>query len=193
MITYNNKKLKQLLDRDYNGNKMLLRRTIGGNNETITRYVNGEDIYIGKLVTICNRLGYDIEEFFIRDDESPLRLPAPAMKMPAWQATSGQEGWGADGQQGQHPPYAFAEAQRDSEREKNALLVQHARELADVQVAERERECQRLREELEAVRERLLDAYQQIGLLKAQAMPLPSTSAHGVVNEKTASYTTKTK
>ena len=193
MITYNNKKLKQLLDRDYNGNKMLLRRTIGGNNETITRYINGEDIYIGKLVTICNRLGYDIEEFFIRDDESLLRLPVPAMKMPAEQATAGQEGWGADGQQGRHPSYAFAEAQRDSEREKNALLVQHARELAEVQVAERERECQRLREELEAVRERLLDAYQQIGLLKAQAMPLPSTSAHGVVNEKPASYATKTK
>lgn len=63
--SYNKKKFKELVESGI-VTKTALRRICGGNNySTINRWIGGEDIYIEKLLSICNAFNFDLNDFLI--------------------------------------------------------------------------------------------------------------------------------
>lgn len=73
--SYNKERFKELIESGM-VTKTALRRICGGNNySTITRWMEGEDIYIGKLLSICNEFNLDLTDFITTTNESVNQVP----------------------------------------------------------------------------------------------------------------------
>lgn len=69
MISYNNKKLKELLA-SLRKNRSDFRSDIGiQNDSTVKRWIEGEDIYVSRLTQICNMYDKNILDFFLIDGQ----------------------------------------------------------------------------------------------------------------------------
>ncbi|MDD3037953.1 hypothetical protein [Bacteroides sp.] len=63
--SYNKEKFKELIESGV-VTKTSLRRICGGNNySTINRWIEGEDIYIERLLSVCNEFNLDLADFII--------------------------------------------------------------------------------------------------------------------------------
>lgn len=72
--SYNNKKFKELIESG-TVTKTTLRRICGGNNySTINRWIEGEDIYIKKLLSICNEFNLDLNDFLVITGKNTNRI-----------------------------------------------------------------------------------------------------------------------
>lgn len=177
---YRPNRLKELLERDYGGNKMELRRAAGSNNETVTRFIEGCPPNVAKLVDICNYFGYSLLEFFTADGVVMSEAYGLMPRESGGAVAGVKDGTEADGEAVPHRTETAAgtvAVLEDAERVRLTMQATHAAELADLrvrliteakdmQIAELRSTIAELRADIEERDGRLMEASRTIGQMQ---------------------------